>query len=597
MGNNVATLQSTGSLSEDRMLEVLKGSLYPGARDDSIRMVLDYCHAAGLDPMQKPVHIVPMWVKDPATGNGAMRDTVMPGIGLYRVQAARSKEHAGTTEPEFGPEVTAQLGTAEITYPQWCRVTVYRLMRDGQVVPYTAKEFWLENYATASKDTEAPNTMWRKRKYGQLAKCFDGETEILTTDGFQKFSEVTGSIMQVSDTGLEPTDAKPFDQEYDGEMIVADGSRLNFAVTPNHDMLTTAGKIEAGDMYEQATTSPKFHIPRTLINRQAGINVSDQAIRLAGYFLADGSHTGHRQFRIAVSRPRKISSLREVGLFSREAIRHDKGGVGVLDGRAIETQVDKTVFTYAFDQISDVVTPEKRLATANLSERQARILVDAVLEFDGCDNGNGTRRLIQTNRNVIAAFEVSACLAGYSVSRRSHGDGSMITISEADNFPVIRLAQKAQRNNTSVAKNNALVKRKNVAGRVWCVTVPSGVIMVRRHGFSMLCGNCTEAQALRKAFPEFGAAPTAEEMEGKDLVSARDVTPPRQARGESLPPYPQETLDANKEKYRQVIQSGKKSPEQIIAMIETKGTLTDDQKRQIHNLTVLDAEEATDANA
>lgn len=39
----------------------LRTSLYPGAAESSIDMVLAYCAAAGLDPMQKPVHIVPMW--------------------------------------------------------------------------------------------------------------------------------------------------------------------------------------------------------------------------------------------------------------------------------------------------------------------------------------------------------------------------------------------------------------------------------------------------------------------------------------------------------------------------------------------------------
>jgi hypothetical protein len=49
--------------------------------------------------------------------------------------------------------------------------------------------------------------------------------------------------------------------------------------------------------------------------------------------------------------------------------------------------------------------------------------------------------------------------------------------------------------------------------------VPSGVIVVRRKGLSMLCGNCTEAQALRKGWPEIGNEPTAEEMEGKTFIT------------------------------------------------------------------------------
>lgn len=60
----------------------LKNSIYPGAKDESVMMALDYCRARQLDPLLKPVHLVPMYVKDSKTGKGDWRDVVMPGIGL-----------------------------------------------------------------------------------------------------------------------------------------------------------------------------------------------------------------------------------------------------------------------------------------------------------------------------------------------------------------------------------------------------------------------------------------------------------------------------------------------------------------------------------
>lgn len=157
------------ALQDAELIKVLGASLYPGAPPESIKLVLGYCRAAGLDPMQKPVHIVPMW--DRAAGD--MRDVVMPGIGLYRTQAARSGAYAGITEPEFGPDVTEQIGDANVTYPQWCRVTVKRKLPDGAVAEFTAREFWRENYAVkgGKEKSIAPNAMWAKRPYGQLAKC------------------------------------------------------------------------------------------------------------------------------------------------------------------------------------------------------------------------------------------------------------------------------------------------------------------------------------------------------------------------------------------------------------------------------------------
>lgn len=166
------------TMSEGELVNVLQNSIYPGAQVESIKLVISYCKAQRLDPMQKPVHIVPMNVKFKGREGQKdyydWRDVVMPGIGLYRTQAARTRSHAGTSEPEFGPTIEVDLDGKKIAVPEWCRVTVRRIV-DGAPVEFTAKEFWLENYATAGKDTLAPNAMWKKRPFAQLAKCAEAQ--------------------------------------------------------------------------------------------------------------------------------------------------------------------------------------------------------------------------------------------------------------------------------------------------------------------------------------------------------------------------------------------------------------------------------------
>lgn len=172
---NAVTLRESHALAlpEQELLDVLRSSLYPGASDASIRMVLGYCKASGLDPMQKPVHIVPMW-----DGKARqMREVVMPGVTLYRTQASRSGSLAGVSEPDFGPMVTEKLGGQEITFPEWCKVTVRRQLASGIVADFTAVEYWLENYAIkgGQEKSQAPNAMWTKRPRGQLAKCAEAQ--------------------------------------------------------------------------------------------------------------------------------------------------------------------------------------------------------------------------------------------------------------------------------------------------------------------------------------------------------------------------------------------------------------------------------------
>lgn len=166
MSQQLTTKQDNGAIRE-----ALKTSLYPGASDEAVDMVLAYCKAGGLDPLTKPVHIVPMWVPEKKVNGqvvrrGQTQDVVMPGIELYRTKAHRTGEYAGQDEAEFGPTEEA-LG---IVYPEWCRVTVYKLVQ-GVRVAFSAKVYWVEAYATAGKDTDAPNAMWKKRPFGQIEKC------------------------------------------------------------------------------------------------------------------------------------------------------------------------------------------------------------------------------------------------------------------------------------------------------------------------------------------------------------------------------------------------------------------------------------------
>jgi phage recombination protein Bet len=197
----------TTTRDESTVLRVMRETLYPGARPESVGMVLAYCQARGLDPMLKPVHIVPMYVTEAGQKGGAMRDVPMPGIALYRIQASRSGQYAGKSEPEFGPDETRIFTTedrngneekASVTFPKWCKVTVSRIV-DGEARPFTATEYWIENYATASRYTEMPNAMWKKRAYGQLAKCAEAQALRMAfpelTGGEPTAEEMEGKVM------------------------------------------------------------------------------------------------------------------------------------------------------------------------------------------------------------------------------------------------------------------------------------------------------------------------------------------------------------------------------------------------------------------
>lgn len=150
----------------------LKNSIFPGAKDESIILAVDYCKARKLDVLKKPCHIVPMQVTvktEDGKQHKEWRDVIMPGIYEQRTTAFKTKQMAGQDDPVFGPTIT-YMG---VQVPEWCKVTVYRFT-NGEKCAYTHTEYFSEACATKldyNTQQRVLNSMWTKRPHGQLAKC------------------------------------------------------------------------------------------------------------------------------------------------------------------------------------------------------------------------------------------------------------------------------------------------------------------------------------------------------------------------------------------------------------------------------------------
>lgn len=161
--------------------KVLAEAVFPGAKSaDSIVMALSYCSARKLDPFKRPVHIVPMWDSQ----SKQMVETVWPGISEIRTTAFRTSQYAGCDEVEFGPSITREFkGTVgkgsyqrevqvEVTFPEWGRISVYRMLNGQRCKFVSPKVFWIESYGRQGA-SDVPNDMWAKRPSGQLEKCVE----------------------------------------------------------------------------------------------------------------------------------------------------------------------------------------------------------------------------------------------------------------------------------------------------------------------------------------------------------------------------------------------------------------------------------------
>ncbi|HZL95220.1 MAG TPA: phage recombination protein Bet, partial [Vicinamibacterales bacterium] len=153
-------------------MSTLRNSLFPGASDQSIAMVVDYCTARGLDPMKKPCHIVPISVK--VGDRYEWRDVVMPGIYELRTTAMRTGLYVGQEAPVYGDvreySVTTAKDSPKLQAPESVTIKVRRLHREtGTVGEFVGIARFTECVGT-NKDGSI-NARWQRAPFQMLEKC------------------------------------------------------------------------------------------------------------------------------------------------------------------------------------------------------------------------------------------------------------------------------------------------------------------------------------------------------------------------------------------------------------------------------------------
>ena len=253
----------------------LQNSVFPGAKDESILLAVDYCKARKLDILKKPCHIVPMSVTDATTGNKNWRDVIMPGIYEQRITAFRTGQMAGQDEPVFGDTVTFR----GIEAPEWCRVTVYRFINNERCA-FSHTEYFSEACATTKEGK--PNSMWSKRPRGQLAKC--AEAGALR----KAFPDELGGVITADEVNEEPINqhsaATPDNvttviDTQSVELITPEQleqmkSLIDVTKSNEHSLLAYAGNVES---LEKITKSKAEEVIGMLLSKLNKQQVQDES--------------------------------------------------------------------------------------------------------------------------------------------------------------------------------------------------------------------------------------------------------------------------------------------------------------------------------
>ena len=147
-------------------VELIKRTVAKGASDDELRLFIQVCKGANLNPFMRQVHLVPRW--DSKLGQEVR--SIQVGIDGFRAVAESSGAYAGNDDPiyegekevEYGSE---KMGARKMTAPLKATVTVYKML-EGQRYPFTATARWDEYYPGPRMGFQ-----WHVRPYLMLGKC------------------------------------------------------------------------------------------------------------------------------------------------------------------------------------------------------------------------------------------------------------------------------------------------------------------------------------------------------------------------------------------------------------------------------------------
>src|SRR3990167_1138046 len=164
----IAPQDAFGKMTRSQV-DLIKRTVARGASDDELKLFIQVCKGAKLNPFMRQVHLVPRW--DSKIG-GEVR-TIQVGIDGFRAIAEDSGAYAGNDDPVFDGEkdIEAPDGkdkTKKLAVPIEAKVVVRKVVQ-GQVYDFSATARWDEYYPGPKLGFQ-----WHIRPKLMLGKCAEG---------------------------------------------------------------------------------------------------------------------------------------------------------------------------------------------------------------------------------------------------------------------------------------------------------------------------------------------------------------------------------------------------------------------------------------
>jgi nicotinic acid phosphoribosyltransferase len=342
-----------------------------------------------------------------------------------------------------------------------------------------------------------------------IPACYDEETDILTDEGFIPFSELSydHKVAQYEENGnisfVSPENI--VEEDYEGEMVKFDTEGdvgvIDLLVTPNHRMVRESKKKDEIEIQEaeNATFSNKNDWLQAGI-KSDGRDELTALERLKIAFQADGAFPGHYEdyngkrsgclpIRFSMKKDRKVNRLKTI----LESVEFDYNSSSYENG-----------YTEFWIKVPLEYSMEKNLNWVDLDDVSAswcRSFIDELKNWDATEKYD-TITYSSADKDCAEIVQSIGILAGYRSSYVTEKDNR-------DNRQLKHLVHvsisRDRRNGQGINKTI-----EDYSGKIHCVTVPSGMVVVRRNGYVSVSGN-SEHSTMTSWEPQDGPYDTGEE--------------------------------------------------------------------------------------
>lgn len=299
-------------------------------------------------------------------------------------------------------------------------------------------------------------------------ECFKEDTEVLTKNGWISLRDYSeGPVMDGEGSFVNPI--CKIEKDYQGTMIRISNKFLNIDATEGHNIIYRTKK---GDFKKPFKDTPfDFNVPMSVDYDGPGISLSDTMIQILVAISADGTidarKDGRKYVRIAFLKERKIKRMRDLlnaeGIFYHEGV-HASG---------------HTCFCFYLNEAFKVF-PASWLT--ELSRHQRLLLLSELAHWDGYRPKTREQieyyTIIKSNAEFVQTL---AHLSGY------YGGICVKHYKEANWSEGYTVRVCFNRHFANVQGGKVPYE---YSGKVYCVQMPSGSLLVRSKGHIFVCGNC-----------------------------------------------------------------------------------------------------------